>query len=162
MARDMLKNELEVVQNKVNENQKILEKIRSDKEKEVKSDENVKQVSPIELHEYQSINETCSKRLDEKQIEKIRTPEQIKRRDEQRDTYRKALKQAQEAAEQRKRLRKTQGDRVKEEEGIESDSDEDEADQVVVSIEEPHNKRGGKPGSRGRGRGGRRRLVKRK
>ncbi|CAB5391506.1 unnamed protein product [Rhizophagus irregularis] len=144
MACDSLKNELEVVQNKVNENQKILDKIRSEKEKEAKSNENVKQ------------------RLDEKKVEKILTPEQIKRRDAQRDTYRKALKVAQEAAEQRKRLRKTQGDRVKEEDGIESDSDEDEADQVVVSIEEPHNKRGGKPGSRGRGRGGRRRLVTRK
>ncbi|CAB4383742.1 unnamed protein product [Rhizophagus irregularis] len=85
----------------------------------------------------------------------------IKRREDaqrDRDNYRKALIEAQE----RKRLRKTQGDRVKEEDGIESDSDEDEADQVVVSIEEPHNKRGGKPGSRGRGRGGRRRLVKKK
>ncbi|CAB5375205.1 unnamed protein product [Rhizophagus irregularis] len=128
VARDMLKNELEVVQNKVNENQKILDKIRSEKEKEAKSNENVKQVSPIELHKYQSINETCSKRLDEKKNEKILTPEQIKRRDAQRDTYRKALKEAQEAAEQWKRLRKTQGDRVKEEDGIESDSDEDEAD----------------------------------
>ncbi|CAB4391638.1 unnamed protein product [Rhizophagus irregularis] len=113
MARDTVKNELAVVLNKV---------------------------SPIELHEYQSINETCSKRLDEKKVEKIYTPEQIKQRDVQRDTYKKALKVAQEAAEQRKRLRKTQGDRVKEEEGIESDSDEEEADQVVVSIEEPHNK----------------------
>ncbi|CAB5350235.1 unnamed protein product [Rhizophagus irregularis] len=161
MARDTLKNELEVVQNKVNDNQKLLDKIRTEKEQVAISNENVKQVSPIELHEYQSINETCSKRLDENNNEKIFTPEQIKRREDaqrDRDNYRKALIEAQE----RKRLRKTQGDRVKEEDGIESDSDEDEADQVVVSIEEPHNKRGGKPGSRGRGRGGRRRLVKKK
>ncbi|CAG8739225.1 hypothetical protein GLOIN_2v1782840 [Rhizophagus irregularis DAOM 181602=DAOM 197198] len=58
-------------------------------------------------------------------------------------------------------MTKKQGDRVKEEEGIESDSDEDVEDQVVVSTES-NNKRGGKPGSRGRGRGGRRRLVKKK
>ncbi|CAB4397187.1 unnamed protein product [Rhizophagus irregularis] len=161
MARDTIKNELEVVQKKVNENQKLLDKIRSEKEKEGKSNENVKQVSPIELHEYESINETCSKRLDETKVEKIHTPEYIKWRDEQRDNYRKALKVAQEEL-ARKRLRKTQGDRVKEEEDLESDSDEDDANQVEVSIEEPHNKRGGKPGSRGRGRGGRRRLVRRK
>ncbi|CAB4392778.1 unnamed protein product [Rhizophagus irregularis] len=147
---------------KVDEVRMARDKIRNEKEKEAISNENVKQVSPIELHEYQSINETCSQRLDEKKVEKIYTPEYIKQRDAQRDNYRKALKVAQEAAAQRKRLRNTQGDRVKEEEGIESDSDEDEEDQVVVSIEEPHNKRGGKPGSRGRGRGGRRRLVKRK
>ncbi|PKK62378.1 hypothetical protein RhiirC2_759649, partial [Rhizophagus irregularis] len=43
VACDTIKNELEVVQNKVNENQKILDKIRSEKEKEAKSNENVKQ-----------------------------------------------------------------------------------------------------------------------
>ncbi|POG83090.1 hypothetical protein GLOIN_2v1469568 [Rhizophagus irregularis DAOM 181602=DAOM 197198] len=42
------------------------------------------------------------------------------------------LKEAKEAAEQRKCLRKKQGDRVMEEEGIESDSDEDEEDQMVL------------------------------
>ncbi|CAB4443268.1 unnamed protein product [Rhizophagus irregularis] len=52
-----------------------------------------------------------------------------------------------------------QGDRVKKEEGIDSDSDEDKEGDVVVSTE-PSNKRGGKPGSRGRGRGGRRRLLR--
>uniref|UniRef100_U9SNP9 Uncharacterized protein n=1 Tax=Rhizophagus irregularis (strain DAOM 181602 / DAOM 197198 / MUCL 43194) TaxID=747089 RepID=U9SNP9_RHIID len=59
---------------------------------------------------------------------------------------------------QRKRSLAKQGDRVKEEEGIDSDSDEDKEGEVVVSTESS-NKRGGKPGSRGKGRGGRRRLV---
>ncbi|GBC27166.2 hypothetical protein GLOIN_2v1484393 [Rhizophagus irregularis DAOM 181602=DAOM 197198] len=131
------------------------------KEQVTKPTESVKQVSPIELHEYESINETCSKRLDKKKKEPIFTPEYIARLDGTFDTYKKVLKEAKEAAEQRKRLRKKQGDRIMEEEGIESDSDEDEEDQVVVSIES-NNKRGGKPGSRGRGRGGRRRLVKKK
>ncbi|UZO10550.1 uncharacterized protein OCT59_002130 [Rhizophagus irregularis] len=124
--------ERDTLQKKVDEAQ--------NKEQETKSTKNIKQVSPIELHEYKSINETCSKRL---------------------DTYKKVLKEAKEAAEQRKCLRKKQGDRVMEEEGIESDSDEDEEDQMVVSTES-NNKRGGKPGSRGQGRGGRRRLVKKK
>ncbi|CAB4485108.1 hypothetical protein RhiirA1_479897 [Rhizophagus irregularis] len=142
--------ELEVVNNKVNENQKLLEKI-------AKSNENTKQVSPIELHEYESINETCSKRLEIKKP--IHSPEVMESLRADREKYRKLVEKAQE---ERKRLRKTQGDRVKEEEGIESDSDEEEDDQVVVSTEAQHNKRGGKPGSRGRGRGGRRRLVKKK
>ncbi|CAG8621309.1 12316_t:CDS:2 [Rhizophagus irregularis] len=155
LERDTLQKELEVVHTKVNENQKILDKIKSEKRDKAKSNENTKQVSPLELHEYESINETCSKRLDEKKKnEPIRTPEYMERLQAQRDTYRKAFEKAKEAAEQRKRLRKTQGDRVKEEEGIESDSDEEEEDQVVVSTE-AHNKRGGKPGSRGQGRGGR-------
>ncbi|POG74107.1 hypothetical protein GLOIN_2v1839526 [Rhizophagus irregularis DAOM 181602=DAOM 197198] len=79
LERDTLNKELEVVNNKVNENQKMLDKL-------AKSNENTKQ----------------------KLIEK--------------------------AQEERKRLRKTQGDRVKEEEGIESDSDEEEEDQVVMCI----------------------------
>ncbi|PKC66546.1 hypothetical protein RhiirA1_394416 [Rhizophagus irregularis] len=112
LERDTLQKELEVVHTKVNENQKILDKIKSEKRDKAKSNENTKQVSPLELHE-------------------------------------KVFEAAKEAAEQWKRLRKTQGDRVKEEEGIESDSDEEEEDQVVVSTE-AHNKRGGKPGSRGR------------
>ncbi|CAG8672472.1 15126_t:CDS:2 [Rhizophagus irregularis] len=128
--------ERDTLQKKVDEAQ--------NKEQETKSTKNIKQVSPIELHEYKSINETCSKRLDGMI-----------------DTYKKVLKEAKEAAEQRKCLRKKQGDRVMEEEGIESDSDEDEEDQMVVSTES-NNKRGGKPGSRGQGRGGRRRLVKKK
>ncbi|GBC17551.1 hypothetical protein GLOIN_2v1769199 [Rhizophagus irregularis DAOM 181602=DAOM 197198] len=162
LERDTLQKELEVVHTKVNENQKILDKIKSEKRDKAKSNENTKQVSPLELHEYESINETCSKRLDEKKNkEPICTPEYMERRQAQRDNYRKVFEAAKEAAEQWKRLRKTQGDRVKEEEGIESDSDEEEEDQVVVSTE-AHNKRGGKPGSRGRGRGGRRRLVKKK
>ncbi|EXX78837.1 hypothetical protein RirG_011400 [Rhizophagus irregularis DAOM 197198w] len=57
MERDTLNKELEVVNNKVNENQKMLDKL-------AKSNENTKQVSPLELHEYESINETCSKRLE--------------------------------------------------------------------------------------------------
>ncbi|UZO12161.1 uncharacterized protein OCT59_003709 [Rhizophagus irregularis] len=150
LERDTLQKELEVVHTKVNENQKILDKIKSEKRDKAKSNENTKQVSPLELHEYESINETCSKRLDEKKNkEPICTPEYMERRQAQRDNYRKVFEAAKEAAEQWKRLRKTQGDRVKEEEGIESDSDEEEEDQVVVSTE-AHNKRGGKPGSRGR------------
>ncbi|POG63664.1 hypothetical protein GLOIN_2v1845769 [Rhizophagus irregularis DAOM 181602=DAOM 197198] len=116
------------------------------------------------MHEYESINETCSKRLGEKKEkkkEKIFTPEYVKRLDGMIDTYKKVLKEAKEEVEQRKRLRKKQDDRVMEEEGIESDSDEDEEDQVVVSTES-NNKRGGKPGSHGRDRGGRCRLVKKK
>ncbi|POG61605.1 hypothetical protein GLOIN_2v1702702, partial [Rhizophagus irregularis DAOM 181602=DAOM 197198] len=142
LERDTLQKELEVVHTKVNENQKILDKIKSEKEKKAKSNENTKQVSPLELHEYESINETCSKRLDEKKNnEPICTPEYMERLQAQRDIYRKVFELAKEAAEQWKRLRKTQGDRVKEEEGIESDSDEEEEDQVVVSTE-AHNKRG--------------------
>ncbi|EXX71743.1 hypothetical protein GLOIN_2v1769199 [Rhizophagus irregularis DAOM 181602=DAOM 197198] len=57
LERDTLNKELEVVNNKVNENQKMLDKL-------AKSNENTKQVSPLELHEYESINETCSKRLE--------------------------------------------------------------------------------------------------
>ncbi|PKY30826.1 hypothetical protein RhiirB3_392863 [Rhizophagus irregularis] len=142
LERDTLQKELEVVHTKVNENQKILDKIKSEKRDKAKSNENTKQVSPLELHEYESINETCSKRLDEKKNkEPICTPEYMERRQAQRDNYRKVFEAAKEAAEQWKRLRKTQGDRVKEEEGIESDSDEEEEDQVVVSTE-AHNKRG--------------------
>ncbi|PKY28393.1 hypothetical protein RhiirB3_444543 [Rhizophagus irregularis] len=56
---------------------------------------------------------------------------------------------------QRKRLMAKQGVRTKEEEEIESDSDDEEGEGWSVSIEKK--KRGGKPGSRGRSRGGRRR-----
>ncbi|CAB5199563.1 unnamed protein product [Rhizophagus irregularis] len=59
---------------------------------------------------------------------------------------------------QRKRLMAKQGVRTKEEEEIESDSDDEEGEGWSVSIEKK--KRGGKPGSRGRSRGGRRRHVK--
>ncbi|UZO02444.1 uncharacterized protein OCT59_020924 [Rhizophagus irregularis] len=162
--RDTLQKKVDEAQNKVNENQKILDKIENEKEQETKSNENIKQVSPLEMHEYESINETCSKRLGEKKEkkkEKIFTPEYVKRLDGMIDTYKKVLKEAKEEVEQRKRLRKKQDDRVMEEEGIESDSDEDEEDQVVVSTES-NNKRGGKPGSHGRDRGGRCRLVKKK
>ncbi|PKY43744.1 hypothetical protein RhiirA4_541334 [Rhizophagus irregularis] len=143
----------DALQKKVDERQKLLDEIKIKKESEVETNKSTKQVSPIELHEYESINESCRKRL----VTKTYTEEDKARWDKEfRSKYQELVKDA-----QRKRLLAKQGDRVKEEEGIDSDSDEDKEGDVVVSTE-PSNKRGGKPGSRGRGRGGRRRLVKQK
>ncbi|CAB4404343.1 unnamed protein product [Rhizophagus irregularis] len=141
----------DALQKKVDERQKLLDEIKIKKESEVETNKSTKQVSPIELHEYESINESCRKRL----VTKTYTEEDKARWDKEfRSKYQELVKDV-----QRKRLLAKQGDWVKEEEGIDSDSDEDKEGDVVVSTE-PRNKRGGKPGSRGRGRGGRRRLLR--
>ncbi|EXX64610.1 hypothetical protein RirG_141070 [Rhizophagus irregularis DAOM 197198w] len=140
----------DALQKKVDERQILLDEIKIKKEPEVETNKSTKQVSPIELHEYESINESCSSRL----VNKTHTKEELAEWAKfYKNQYQEIIKDA-----QRKRSLAKQGDRVKEEEGIDSDSDEDKEGEVVVSTESS-NKRGGKPGSRGKGRGGRRRLV---
>lgn len=143
----------DALQKKVDEKQKLLDEIKIKKEPEVETNKCTKQVSPIELHKYKSINESCSSRL----VKKTHTKEELAEWAKfYKNQYQEMIKDA-----QQKRSLPKQGDRVKEEEGIDSDSDEDKEGEVVVSTESS-NKRGGKPGGRGRGRGGRRRLVKKK
>ncbi|PKY59087.1 hypothetical protein RhiirA4_481545 [Rhizophagus irregularis] len=149
---DEVKAEYNAVAKKVDENQTLLDEIKIIKESEVEIQRSMRQVTPIELHEYESINESCKSRLPQKN----KYAHLSEREAAQRSKYEALVDEA-----RRKRGLKKQGDRVKEEEGIESDSDEESDVDVDVSTTSL-NKRGGKPGSRGRGRGGRRRLVGKK
>ncbi|CAB4428339.1 unnamed protein product [Rhizophagus irregularis] len=147
-----VKAEYDAVTKKVDGNQKLLDEIKIINESEVEIQRSIRQVTPIEVHEYESINESCKSRLHQKD----RFAHLNERAAEHRRKYEALVDKA-----RRKRGLKKQGDRVKEEEGIESDSDEESDVNVDVSTTSS-NKRGGKPGSRGRGRGGRRRLVGKK
>ncbi|CAB4414331.1 unnamed protein product [Rhizophagus irregularis] len=149
---DEVKAEYNAVAKKVDENQTLLDEIKIIKESEVEIQRSMRQVTPIELHEYESINESCKSRLPQKN----KYAHLSEREAAQRSKYEALVDEA-----RRKRGLKKQGDRIKEEEGIESDSDEESDVDVDVSTTSL-NKRGGKPGSRGRGRGGRRRLVGKK
>ncbi|PKB94937.1 hypothetical protein RhiirA5_437727 [Rhizophagus irregularis] len=60
---DEEKTKRDALQKKVDERQKLLDEIKIKKEPEVETNKSTKQVSPIELHEFKLINESCRKRL---------------------------------------------------------------------------------------------------
>ncbi|CAB4414822.1 unnamed protein product [Rhizophagus irregularis] len=105
---DEVKAEYNAVAKKVDENQTLLDEIKIIKESEVEIQRSMRQVTPIELHEYESINESCKSRLPQKN----KYAHLSEREAAQRSKYEALVDEA-----RRKRGLKKQGDRVKEEEG---------------------------------------------
>ncbi|CAG8695763.1 1249_t:CDS:2 [Rhizophagus irregularis] len=94
----------DALQKKVDERQILLDEIKIKKEPEVETNKSTKQVSPIELHEYESINESCSSRL----VNKTHTKEELAEWAKfYKNQYQEIIKDA-----QRKRSLAKQGDRT--------------------------------------------------